>query len=107
MIVAAPGHTSATREVPAAVPSDDHSSLSRAPSVAVKYSRPPITAHEAPPSSGRYDVPYAWTSATRYVPASVPSLDQSPTPAFLAVAAKKTRPPIATIGCGREYPGPA
>src|SRR5688572_10743521 len=87
-----PGHTSATRTVPAAVPSLRQSSRPNVPSSAAKYSRPPAVASD----EGRDPAPPGCISLTSDVPDPVPSDPQSSLPPVPSEAEKKTLPDTAT-----------
>ena len=100
-----PAQMSATRTVPAAVPSVRQSSRPLTPSSAVKKSTPPIaqpTTGSLPPWPGR-------RSATISVPRWVPSLFQSSEPFTPSLAPKKASRSPATVQTdppGHEEAGP-
>jgi hypothetical protein len=88
------GFRSASRTVPAVVPSLVHSSRPCVPSSAPKTSRPPRSII----SNTKECAGPGWMSFTSAVPASVPSVLHSSSPVSGVRATKNRRPPLATHG---------
>ena len=83
----------ATCFVPAAVPSLTHNCRPAVPSLAVKYSLPLKATRSDGCEPRSAPVPAGLMSFTCFVPAAVPSLTHSSSPAVPSPAAKNSRPP--------------